>query len=114
MAMNQAEKARMHMLETMLKRCYTLYPQLQPVYPDVLPPIVGSTALSRGWILQDSPLRILEAFSSHAMHGFGKGNTPTYYGAKELYSTRELAITAYKHKRFMELSQRLITISEDF
>lgn len=114
MTMNKAEKARMQELETALKFCYTLYPQLQPVYPDVLPPIIGSTALSRGWIVQDLPLRILEAFSSHAMHGFGKGNTPTYYGAKELYSTRELAVTAYKHKLFMELAERLTSISENF
>lgn len=113
MTMNKAEKARMQELETALKFCYTLYPQLQPVYPDVLP-IIGSTALSRGWIVQDLPLRILEAFSSHAMHGFGKGNTPTYYGAKELYSTRELAVTAYKHKLFKELAERLTSISENF
>ena len=114
MTMNKAEKARMQELETALKFCYTLYPQLQPVYPDVLPPIIGSTSLSRGWIVQDLPLRILEAFSSHAMHGFGKGNTPSYYGAKELYSTRELAVTAYKHKLFMELAERLTSISENF
>lgn len=114
MAMNKAEKARMQELETALKFCYTLYPQLQPVYPDVLPPIAESTILSRGWTVQDLPLRILEAFSSHAMHGFGKGNTPTYYGAKELYSTRELAVTAYKHKLFMELAERLTSISENF
>ena len=113
MAMNKAEKAKLQELETALKFCYTLYPQLQPVYPDVLPPLVGETTLSRGWVVQDSPLRILEAFSSHSLHGFGKGNTPTYYDAKELYSTRELAVTAYKHKLCMELAQILLKFSKE-
>lgn len=113
MTMNKAEKARMQELETALKFCYTLYPGLQPVYPDVLPPLVGETTLTRGWVVQDSPLRILEAFSSHTLHGFGTGDIPTYYGTKKLYSTKELATAAYKHMLVMELAQRLITISQE-
>ena len=113
MAMNKTEKAKMQELETALQYCYILYPQLQPVYPDVLPPLVGETTLSRGWIVQDSPLRILEAFSTHSLHGFGKRDLPTYYGAKKLYSTKELAIAAYKQKLLMELAQNLLKFSKE-
>lgn len=113
MAMNKAEKAKLQELETALKFCYTLYPQLQPVYPDVLPPIAGSTILSRGWTIKGYPARIGKAFSSHKLHGFGDGDSPTYHGSLELYSTKELAITAYKHKLFMELAQNLLKFSKE-
>lgn len=110
MAMTKKERAEIDALVKKLRISGALR-WTEEVKPDVPIP-KGWQGLSKGWLPRAWDGTAEPACSSAVHHARGQNDKTTSQGAKELYSTRLLALKAARHQVEMEAAEKLAQIDE--
>ena len=109
MAMTKKEQAEVAALKNRLSTLAALR-WTEAVDPDI--PIPDGTGLAKGWLFNGYGVwpRAEKACSSSVYHSFGSDDKTSTQGARQLYSTKLLALKAMRHEIEIQCAKKLLSV----